>query len=84
VLEDQQENDGMLFAVGSNLARIGKRLGDLGKTLENPETIPASFELRELEDIIAQIPALASQYHKHRATKLKIQSQLANLSWHRS
>lgn len=84
VLEEQQRNDGMLVVAGSNLARIGRRLVDLGKTLEKPETIPPSFELKELEDLIAQIPALISQYREHGAKKLKIQEQLTNLSWHRS
>lgn len=84
VLEEERENDRMLAAVGSNLARIGKRLGDLGRTLEKPETISDTFELGEFEDVIVQISALLSRYNELRATKLKIQSQLANLSWHRS
>jgi hypothetical protein len=84
VLQEERENNDMLVAVGSNLARIGKRLVDLGKTLEKPETIPTSFELKELEDLIAQIPALITQYHEKCAKKMKLQSQLTNLSWHRS
>jgi len=84
VLEEERENDRMLAAVGSNLARIGKRLGDLGRALEKPETISDTFELGEFEDVIVQISALLSRYNELRATKLKIQSQLANLSWHRS
>lgn len=84
VLEEQQRNDDMLVAAGSDLARIGKRLVDLGATLERPETIPPSLEPKELEDLVAQIPALVSRYHEHCAKKLEIQAQLTNLSWHRS
>lgn len=85
VLEEQQENDRILATISSNLARIGKRLTDVGKTLERPETIPSSCEFQEeLEDLITKIPALVSQYREHCAKELKIQSQLSNLSWHRS
>jgi hypothetical protein len=84
VLEEERENDGELDAIGSNLATIGKRLADLGKSLERRETIPLSFELKELEDLIAQIPSLISKYHETRAKKMELQSQLTNLSWHRS
>jgi hypothetical protein len=84
VLEEQQENDRLLVDVSANLAAVGKRLFDLGKILEKPEAIPPEFELEELEDLIAKIPALVSRFHELSAASLEIQSRLTNLSWHRS
>jgi hypothetical protein len=84
VLKEERENDSKLDAIGSNLATIGRRLADLGKSLDRPESMPPSFELKELESLIAQIPSLISQYHATRAKKIELQSLLTNLSWHRS